>query len=37
VKDINKIIKNEMKAKPFCAYFTLKWISKILITFEIKL
>ena len=24
VKDINKIIKNEMKAKPFCAYFTLK-------------
>lgn len=24
VKDINKIIKSEMKSKPFCAYFTLK-------------
>ena len=24
LKDINKIIKSEMKSKPFCAYFTLK-------------
>ena len=24
IKDINKLIRNEMKQKPFCAYFTLK-------------